>query len=220
MIVFMNWYKKSMGLWEDIEGYGPEGNKLPALEELKQIHPNINEKSMQDKLLGDFYRRNYFVNRFGWSVPTKQAIEKLKKFIGTDRVLEIGAGYGLWAKLMQDANIPVTAIDSLKGTGWYSPKNREPYTTVEHLQHDEALQKYPSHEILMFSWPPYNDAMAYESLKNFKGDKLIYIGEGQGGCTGDEQFCNLIHTEWQEVATVDVPRWRGIHDYIMLFVRK
>ena len=63
-----------------------------------------------------------------------------------------------------------------------------------------------------------------ESIKGYKtnGNKLIYIGEGGGGCTGCDKFHSLLYSEWLEVEDVwvDIPQWTGMHDGASLFIRK
>ena len=170
--------------------------------------------------IDEFIRRRDYANQFGWSVPSKEAIEKIKEFVGNESVLEVGAGRGLWAKLMQDAGISVVPTDYFVSHGIEKEKNPRTFTEVEKLKHLDAVNKYGDNKVLMLSWPPYNDPMAYETLKNFNGDKLIYIGEGVGGCTADDQFCKLLNELWQEIEIIDIPQWSGIHDYLTLYVRK
>lgn len=220
----MNWYRTAMGLWEDVEKYGPSGAKNRSIEELSKMYPGIDKERLLDWQKGDNYfsydRGEKFRQEYAWAVPTKKAIEEIKQFVGNEQVIEIGAGLGLWAKLLQDIGIHVVPIDTFTGRGKYYPENRIPYTDVEEIGHTDALHKYPSHRVLMLVWPPYDDPMAYETLKNFTGNKLIYVGESGGGCTGDDKFCYLLGSEWQEVKQINIPQWMGIHDYLWLYVRK
>ena len=75
-----------MGLWEDVEAYSPSGETLPTIDELKQIYPQTDEETLErwlkDKLfLDELVRRRYFIDRFGWSVPLKESMEKIKTFM-------------------------------------------------------------------------------------------------------------------------------------------
>ncbi|NHJ86440.1 MAG: class I SAM-dependent methyltransferase, partial [Asgard group archaeon] len=90
-----NWLQKiAMGLWEDIENASPISN---------------------NDFLEDWHRRQNFTQNYAWAVPTRQAIAKLQEFVGNDQVLEVGAGKGAWAKLIQDAGINLVATDSHSG---------------------------------------------------------------------------------------------------------
>lgn len=222
----MNWLQKhNMGLWEDIEESGPE--------------------SVSNDFSENYKARENFSRNFGWAVPTKEAVEKLHSFIGGDQVLEAGAGKGVWAKLMQDAGIDIIPTDIHSGVQQGSeedmksqvhPENhywrkevmedmnpdisRDTYTPIYRMDAEESLRQFGSANVLMMVWPPYDDPMAANALRVFKGSKLIYIGEGSGGCTGDDCFHDILWKEWQEVDIVCIPQWQGIHDCLYLYTRK
>lgn len=232
----MNWYKEA-SLWEEIERYGPYSTIDPESPEeyprmvsmakrygitpeelinrIKDSHPDSN----RNPYLAEFSKRDYFSTEYGWSVPSKEAIEELKEFVGGDQVVEIGSGHGLWAKLMQDIGIQVTPTDYFEGRGEYTAK-KDSFTEVEDLQNLEALQKYSGYNVLMMSWPPYDSPMANETLSAFKGNKLIFIGEGYGGCTADDDFFDQLEKEWERIKGIQIPKWEGIHDGIDIWVRK
>lgn len=49
------------------------------------------------------------------------------------------------------------------------------------------------------------------------GNYLIYVGEGHGGCTGDDWFFTKLHADFEEVDSVDIPSWWGIHDHCVIY---
>ena len=66
------------------------------------------------------------------------------------------------------------------------------------------------------------DIKIYETLIdriNCKPDKLIYIGEGQYGCTADEKFFDE-RDKWEHVESIEIPRWYSIDDSCSLYRRK
>jgi hypothetical protein len=86
-----------------------------------------------------------------------------------------------------------------------------------------SVEKLAQHRnrALLLSWPPYDKPFAYEALSAFPGDTLFYIGEGDGGCTGDDAFFRLLYEEWEEVEYCpDHISWSGIRDYLTLYRRK
>ena len=201
----MNWYKITQsGLWEDIE-----------------------EKTRNSDAFGieTYFNRSKFTKNYGWAIPSKEAIEGIKKFVGNNKVIEVGSGLGLWAKLLQDAGVHVTATDlslnplSEEGKGNRYIDTTNTFTDVEEIGNIDAIEKYRDHSALLMVWPPYDDPMADESLKAFQGDKLIFIGEGQGGCTGGEGFFCTLANEWTDRGYINIPNWDGIHDYIHLFTK-
>jgi len=61
--------------------------------------------------------------------------------------------------------------------------------------------------------------MATNAIKSFSGNKLIFIGEGCGGCTADNEFFQILDNEWNNVDRVNIPRWFGIGDSLSLWSR-
>jgi len=99
-------------------------------------------------------------------------------------------GYGLIYCLLEDVNV----ISTDPFTFYNVYKNMILFYDVE---------KYNNANILMLIWPPAEGMegsnMSYDSLKLFKGNKLIYIGEYMGGLTGSEKFIELLNKEWKLV---------------------
>jgi len=243
----MNWYKKA-NLWEEIEKHGPpEGmsrdnyfepspSYSPKIdvnnigEEFKEFveflkQKGHNEESIEriinDRHLLSFYKRDFFTKNYSWSIPSKTAIDEIINFIGNDAILEIASGHGVWAKLLQEANVnvkPTDYISSPKRKGYTSDKAYD--IDIEDLSANDAIRKYKNFNVLMMSWPPYSEPMAHQALQNFNGNKLIFIGEGEGGCTGDDNFFKELNQNWNLIKEVDIPQWPHIHDYLYLYHRK
>ena len=219
-------------MWDEIQKFGPSENPIDVNDpsDIKRIEFvekefGLNRQKaieyLDKRLMGDFARRGYFTKNYGWSVPSKKAINELKAFIGNDEVLEVASGYGMWAKLMQDAGIKVRATDLVKSPHFkvYNP-SKKAFTDIEDLSHGDALEKYSSHKVLMMSWPPYDCSLAYETIRSFKGNKLIFVGESKGGCTANDDFFKELNKNWKFIKDIDIPQWAGIHDYLFLYVRK
>ena len=231
----MNWYKYSQNIEEilsRIHERGPEGSFLDeeklrksygdeeALKIIESIKQHEQTKDTYwNNTMKDYYRRKAFINEFGWSVPTQKAIEEIKQFTGTDTVLEVGSGFGLWAHLLQQSGVQVIPTDAFVPMDKLHDPQTHSFTQVEKLKALDAVSQYATSNTLMLVWPLYDDPMAYMALKNFKGNKVIYIGESGGGCTGDDNFCKLLNEEWKIVKHIDIPQWKDIHDQIYLYTR-
>lgn len=85
----------------------------------------------------------------------------------------------------------------------------------------ERAAQYPD-AALFLCWPPYDTSMAYDALRFYSGDMLIYCGEGRGGCTASDPFFQLIAEEWELVAENSSTHiaWDGVRDSVAIFTRK
>lgn len=156
--------------------------------------------------------RDGLVYVFAWAIPNPEAIEAIREH--APRIVEIGAGTGYWAYLLNKAGCDIVAFDSYDGFCnhgyWFDVRKGEGVQCLNGY-HDRAL---------MLCWPPYSNPMAYEYLSAYQGDTLVYIGEGAEGCTGDRDFHQLLDQAWEPVEKVDIPRWYGIHDSLTIYRRK
>lgn len=71
----------------------------------------------------------------------------------------------------------------------------------------------------MLCWPPYDAEMATRALARYKGSCVIYIGEGAGGCTGDDDFHAELAAKWNLATSCEIPQWDGLHDEVFVYVR-
>lgn len=227
----MNWLQKISGIWEDIEKYGPRSKRV-------------------QEFATEWTPRRQFTSTFGYATPDKEALEEIYNFVGNDSVLEIGAGKALWAKLLQDMGITVIATDSKAGRPpgsedpstihddnvyWSKeleeevpeqfslegqPFDRTTYTEVITMDANEAIETYPQCNVLLVIWPPHDSLMAYDALQRFGGSKLIYIGEGDLGCTGCKEFHQELHENWKRINHLCIPTWPSMYDCGYFYVRK
>lgn len=72
----------------------------------------------------------------------------------------------------------------------------------------------------MFVWPYMDESISTRVISIFKGNKVIYVGEGEGGCTATKGFFRILEHDYNKVSTVDIPQWVGLHDYVSLWERK
>lgn len=85
------------------------------------------------------------------------------------------------------------------------------------LDHPQVIAKNPA---LLLCWPPYSNALAEGCLNHFKGDTIIYVGEGSHGCTGTVKFHERLEADWEQIEYVQLPQYDGIHDALTIHRRK
>lgn len=165
-----------------------------------------------------FADRHALCGTYSWSICSPGDIAWIKGILGGRAVVETGAGTGYWAWQMEQAGISVVA---------YEPNQPEPgnhfarreWTTL--LRDDHSAAKHHPDRALFLCWPSYSDPWAAQALACYAGDMLIYAGEGEGGCTADDEFFRLLEAEWDEISTAPqhISYW-GIHCRLTAYRRK
>ncbi|MGH8008268.1 MAG: hypothetical protein ACREQ3_14830 [Candidatus Binatia bacterium] len=147
--------------------------------------------------------------RYSYAVPSEPALDTIIAHSPTG-VVEIGAGSGYWAMLLQRRGVDVVAYDpeppghlrrhwyrrpgGLSNLAmcqelptWHSGKA---WTAVHEGDHTKAAE-HPTRTLLM-CWPSYDEPWAAWAVECYMGDTVIYVGEGSHGCTADDRFHALV----------------------------
>ena len=174
---------------------------------------------------GEFNLRWEGIREYAFAVPDPKAISVIAKY---SPIVEIGAGTGYWARLLSQAGADIVAYDIQPPYGYLAPwlgeednfhKFKRLYYPVFHGGVEKAVEH--SDRALFLCWPPYAEPMAYAALQAYRGNIVIYIGEGYGGCTGDDAFHDeLTSEEWVHMETYDLSCWDGIHDALEIYRRR
>lgn len=166
-----------------------------------------------------FYRREELRSRYAFAIPSPEAIALIN---GYGPIVEIGAGTGYWAKVLSDHGGDVLAFDLL-GLAWeqWFPHGQVEGVVVGRGGSEKAVEH--AQRTLLLVWPPYDEAMAHDVLRQYEGAggrRLVYVGEGPGGCTADDDFFAAIgNGTWKEAATLAIPQWTGIYDNLWVYER-
>ena len=199
---------------DDLRNYIQEKKCKEAFEILTQIAPDHVIESSRD-----YMSRGNFTSKYAWAIPSENAILGIKEFIkDKGHILEVGAGLGLWASLLQMVGLQVIPTDGFCSHELEKSTPQTRFTHVEHLDGIKAIQMYKT-PCLFMCWPSYGSPFATNCLKEFQGEYLIYIGEGQDGCTADNDFFEILENSWTSVERIDIRRWWGIWDRIEIYQR-
>lgn len=164
-----------------------------------------------------WYIRNDFLQKFGFAICTGKAIKAISAFAP---IVEVGAGCGYWSYELRKAGVDVIATEPNPGQKWNEKMEPWPiWTEMEKLDGVEAVQKYPTRNLLTV-WPSYDDPWAQYTLQKFTADYVLYIGEGHGGCTADDGFHKLLDKDFEEAEYVEIPQFFGIHDSLQIYRRR
>ena len=185
-----------------------------------------NFKNIQIPTLENTYRaelwelRKKFTKEVSWAIPNEEAIEAIVSFANGKKIVDIGAGYAFWDALIADKGGDVVALD-VPEHGGYLCDGFEPFYPVQKMEQENILG-YILHnkEVLMFIWPPYDEECSRYYLENTLPNKIVYVGEGDGGCCATSSFFEFLNEEYEEVNYINIPQWYGIFDRVYLYKRR
>lgn len=163
--------------------------------------------------------RQELVRKYSWAIPNKAALIELAKL---SPIVEIGAGTGYLAYLLRKMGVDMLAVDEHPADSRRKANRYHSFTkawTKIEVGGVEKVKEYPDRNLLL-CWPPYDEPMAVNCLRAYKGKVLAYIGEGLGGCTADNQFHDLLEDDFECVERIDIPQWDGLHDFLSIWKRK
>lgn len=181
---------------------------------------------------GEHRKRREAIARWAFAVPDDEALDLIASY---GPVVEIGAGTGYWARMLGERGCDVAAYD-LMGEDWERWFPAGQYGDVKHGG-TEMVEKHGDRTLLLV-WP-YMDTMAEDALRRYEavgGQRVVYVGEGEGGCTASAEFFTMLvklgmdedeHGEncqhdkaaWREVESLALPQWDGVNDWLWVYER-
>lgn len=151
-------------------------------------------------------------HEYAWAIPDDFALDII---VSHSPIVEIGAGKGYWAALLAERGADIICYDEKPyENNWMVGPNRF-FDVV--LGGPTKANRHPN-RTLFLCWPPYSTSMAADALRAYQGKTVIYIGEGDGGCTGDDNFHALLN-RWNKITDYSIPTWYGLHDYLSVYRR-
>lgn len=169
-----------------------------------------------------FKLRRELIPRYTWTITAPRTVQMVAGHC-TQRVIDPMAGTGYWGYLLGQLGVQVISTDicppdeTSTDNPWH-PQTKT-WTTVLQADAADAAMISEGSTTLLLSWPPCDDPIGFTTLSAFAGNRVIYIGEGAGGATGDDNLHHLLKSEWNEYATHDPVQYDGIHDYVTVFHR-
>lgn len=159
--------------------------------------------------------RSFYNLAIGWPILTREIAEVLVKFLGTKRVVDVGAGTAWLSKYFFNRGIDITPYDVYEDDKYQYQANKLAFMDINKAR---VNGDYPEADVIILSWPCYSSSFAETVLRSMrKGQYVIYQGEGPYGCTANDDFHNLLGDE-NEFKEIDLPiaglhvRFDGIHD--------
>jgi SAM-dependent methyltransferase len=202
---------------------------LPAFKEFfsqglvpEALETNFTDMFKQKFISSHLYfelNRRSFVQEYGFVLLSNKLLNILAEQLQTKNILEIGAGTGFLTKNLLERGLSVIAIDH-EAEDLSSYEFTKKHTHIIQAEGATYLKQNSSdYDVIILSWPNYEDDFATDILNNMKpGQQLYYIGEGIGGCTANDNFFNSLEekTSLNENLTNQLQEksliWPGMHD--------
>lgn len=184
----------------------------PYLEKFQALH-KLPDHAFNHRIEYADYRLE-LTRRYAWGVPGDQALDALQLLAP---LVEIGAGKGYWASLLQSKGTDVLAFDACPPSALAGNPYCEAgtFTRVQRGSHTVAEQ-YPE-RTLFLCWPPENNEMASQTLRSYKGATVAYVGDP--GCTGTNAFFTQLREDFTLVRTIPIPQYAGLQDQLWIYKR-
>lgn len=164
--------------------------------------------------------RSNLIQKFSFAIPTIDAIRGITKY---SPIIEIGAGTGYWAFLIEQYGGKIVAFDNnQRNKDWINAEKHEYFTKnwfdVKYGTEKE-IDNYPGHTLFL-CWIEYCAEYGLNCLKRYKGKYFIHIGESEGGCCATDGFFEYLNKNFKEIDHLSIPRWYGLHDYLNVYKRR
>ena len=160
--------------------------------------------------------RDDFVSKYAWSITDPISVAFVAEH-AVGGLVDPMAGSGYWAYVLGQLDVDVVCYDIAPGSNpWH--RDIELWVPIETLDGAEAVAKHPDRTLLL-AWPPYSVDVGARILRAYQGQRVIFIGEDDGGCTGDEDMHEMLNTGWHQIACHRPIQWWGLHDRITVFER-
>lgn len=163
--------------------------------------------------------RQLLVRRYCWTIPDPDTVAFVASH-SRGGLVDPMAGTGYWAYLLAQVDVDVVCYDLNPGAelvtnGWH---DKDLYAEVGAKDSAEAVAMHPD-RTLFLSWPPHGQDVGARTLTAYNGNRVIYVGDGRDGATGDAQLHSILDTDWTEVESRQPVQWWGQHDKVTVYER-
>jgi len=187
---------------------------LPANHEIQDI---VNDYGLQS-----FYMRETYCDKYSYALITKDFIEDLTGIIGGKTAIEVAAGPGWLSYWLRKRGARV--ILTTDNMSWHKNEERIFAPGITKGDAAETVLKTNT-DFVILSWP-YMDKMASKIWEAMApGQKMVYIGEGEGGCCADDTFFSMVLASDEEGLNWEkrvksLLQWQGLHDRCHVLEKK
>lgn len=108
------------------------------------------------------------VEKYAWAIPDGRALDIIAAFAP---LIEVGAGKGYWARLLQGRGVDIIPFDK------FLPSKKAMWTPVRRGGPEVLSTAHASGRALLLCYPDEAESMAAACLDHFTGEYIIHVGE-------------------------------------------
>ena len=220
------------GLHNFLEDY--ENHRIPDTVDPRQIgefyNGHLERFYTMYEGFSPYILRSYLLRISSFSLITRDWVSELattmKEYSKKEhpKVLEVCAGLGVLSFALNECGCDCIPTDSKTEVGTFNWDDQ--WMDVKELDWVDAVKKYGSDvDFVVCSWPRHGVSQVIKEFSIVNpGAPFIYIGEGWGGCTADDEFFEHSEKHYFQSFLSEVnrkyQRWEGIHDsvYAMQYI--
>ena len=161
----------------------------------------------------DAWIRQQHIMAYGFAVLNRATVELVQEH---GPLVEVGCGAGYWAYELREAGVDIAATDPFQRTRW--PGNAV-WTTAERLTAEEAIGRRPGMNMLM-CWPDMNDRWGERAVRALSAERIVYVGEPRGGCTGTPGMFDAMEELYNLEAEREIPAFTLMRDRIQVLRKR
>lgn len=140
---------------------------------------------------------------YSFAVPDDHALNLISQY---KPIIEIGAGTGYWALLLNQMGIEVKAFDC-------NPRSKDLTFYPVEVGTPEKCKEFPDYT-LFICYPPLGED-CNEWIKHYSGEYVLFIQEG---CTG--QSSDLEDPkQWENIISYQLPNWYNCRETLEIYKR-
>ncbi|MCB9672322.1 MAG: tetratricopeptide repeat protein [Alphaproteobacteria bacterium] len=150
-------------------------------------------------------RRAFFEANVATTCPTIAAVEAIASWVGRQTVLEVGAGRGLWSRLLADRGVEMLTTES--------PRRLDDLSTWTHvlaLEPERAVTALSAEVLLVDA----HSGVLPDVLARFRGRAAVVLS------TGSTALEEGLAASWSCVQTVRLPSFGERPERLRFFVRR
>jgi len=201
------------------------------LDGIKDFGPDPEIKFGDPGMMIEMQKMGVFRELMGYHFPSFEGIQGIADAVPkcypegeTGPLLCVGSGKALTEKVISLTETEVIATDPGLSHGSESLLTDKywPLMDMEILTASEAVEKYSNANCFMIVWPTFNGEWTGEFVEKIVEKKnpltrIIHIGEGEGECTGNDKFHDLLSENFELESVIWGKRWVGIHDRVQIW---